>query len=153
MGTVLDSSTIPETTGSSYPEAFRSICDGRRVRRLTEPLGLVNFAVNIVTLDPGAGSSQRHWHTKQDEFVQVLEGRPTLVSDAGAQELSPGMVAGFPAGDGDGHHFLNRTDAPVVFLVVGDRAPGDQCHYSDVDLHMRVGTGANDFSNKQGAAY
>ncbi len=153
MGTVLDPSTIPETTGSPYPEAFRSICEGRRVRRLTEPLGLVNFAVNIVTLDPGAGSSQRHWHTKQDEFVHVLEGRPTLVTDAGAQELSPGMVAGFPAGDGDGHHFLNRTDAPVVFLVVGDRAPGDQCHYPDVDLHMRVGTGANVFSNKQGVAY
>ena len=102
---------------------------------------------------PGAASSQRHWHTKQDEFVQVLEGRATLVSDAGEEILGPGMVAGFSAGERDGHKLVNETDAPVVFLVVGDRSPGDECHYPDIDLHMALGQGAARFSRKNGEPY
>ncbi len=153
MATTLDPNTVDETVGSSYPAPFRASTEGRRVRRLTDVLGLTNFAVNVVTLDPGAASSQRHWHSKQDEFVQILEGEATLVSDAGEQPLGPGMMAAFPAGDGDGHTLVNNTATPVVFLVVGDRAPGDQCHYPDIDLHMRVGGGSNGFFHKSGAPY
>ncbi len=153
MANILDPTTVAEGVGASYPDAFKAPSAGRRVRRLTDPLGLINFAVNIVTLDPGAASSQRHWHTKQDEFVYMLEGEATLVTDAGAEILGPGMTAGFPAADGDGHQLVNNTDAPAVFLVVGDRSPGDECHYPDIDLHMKVGQGAAGFSRKNGEPY
>jgi len=92
--------------------------------------------VNLVTVPPGAWSALRHWHTRQDEFVYVLDGELALVTDAGEQILRPGMAAGFPAGTPDGHHLVNRSTAPATYLEVGDRVPGDEVHYPDADLFV-----------------
>ena len=92
-----------------------------------------------MTLPPGTASSQRHWHSHQDEFVYIVEGEATLVTDGGEQTLGPGMVAGFPAGRADGHHLVNRTGADVVYLEVGDRPPVDDVDYPDIDMLIRGG--------------
>ena len=132
----LDPATVPERTGSAYPPPLDVPCRARGKRALGNELGLTHFGVNLTRLEPGAWSAQRHWHTRQDEFVYVLEGELTLVTDAGEQTLRPGMAAGFPAGARDGHHLVNRTDRPAVYLEVGDRMPGDEVHYPDVDLFV-----------------
>ena len=116
-------------------------------------MGLANFGVNLTELAPGAWSSQRHWHTRQDEFVYVLQGEVTLISDAGEQVLTPGMCAGFPAGVADGHHLINRGSVPARFLEVGDRLPGDAGHYSEVDLAARSGSTPYVFTRRDGSAY
>jgi uncharacterized cupin superfamily protein len=94
--------------------------------------------VNLVRLPPGCASSQRHWHTRQDEFVYVLEGELTLVTDAGEQRLTAGMAAGFPAGRPDGHHLVNRSGRDALFLEIGDRSPGDEGEYPDIDMIWRT---------------
>jgi uncharacterized cupin superfamily protein len=132
----LDSATIPEVARTGYPESYRGDVAGRSWRVLGDPFRLTDFGVNLVRLEPGAASSQRHWHSEEDELVYVLEGEPTLVTDAGPQHLRPGMVAGFPKGRADGHRLLNETDRPVLFLVVGSRRDGDACFYPDVDLQI-----------------
>src|SRR5262249_43376727 len=114
---------------------------------------LKNFGVNLVTLDPCAESSIRHWHEKQDEFIYVLEGEITLVTDAGRQKLRPGMAAGFPAGRADGHHLVNETGRPAVYLEVGDRTPGDSASYPDADLAVRMVDGKWVFFHKDGRPY
>ena len=113
---------------SGYPEQFRARVAGREKRPLGDHFGLRNFGVNLTRLAPGAESSLLHRHSRQDEFVYVLEGEPTLVTDEGEVLLAPGMCAGFPAG-GRAHHLANRTDCDVVYLEVGDRTPGDQGSY------------------------
>lgn len=139
--TIVDPSKVPERSGTIYPPPYRAAVAGRYARRLGEAAGLTNFGVNLVRLEPGAASSQRHWHTKQDEFVWILEGTPTLITDEGETLLRPGMAAGFPKGEPDGHRLVNRSDAAVLFLVVGDRSPGDEAFYPDpdVDLHFAGG--------------
>jgi uncharacterized cupin superfamily protein len=132
----LDPSTVPERFGSAYPEQYRAFVRDRRKRALGNELGLTHYGVNLVTMPPGSWSAQRHWHTHQDEFVYVLEGELVLVTEAGEQTLRPGMAAGFPAGKADGHHLVNRSAAPAVFLEVGDRVPGDEVHYPDIDLFV-----------------
>lgn len=132
----LDPSTVPEWFGSAYPEQFREFVSARSKRPLGNALGLSHYGVNLVTLPPGAWSAQRHWHTKQDEFVFVVAGELALVTDAGEQRLRAGMAAGFPAGTADGHHLVNRSAAPAVYLEVGDRVPGDEVHYPDIDLFV-----------------
>jgi uncharacterized cupin superfamily protein len=132
----LDPSTVPEWFGSAYPEQFREFVRARRKRALGNALGLTHYGVNLVTLPPGAWSAQRHWHTRQDEFVYVVEGELVLVTDGGEQTLRAGMAAGFPAGAPDGHHLVNRSGAPALYLEVGDRVPGDEVHYPDVDLFV-----------------
>ena len=132
----LDPSTVPEWFGSAYPEVFRERVRARRKRPLGNALGLTHYGVNLVTLPPGTWSALRHWHTKQDEFVFVVEGELVLVTDAGEQRLRTGMVAGFPAGNADGHHLVNRSAAPAIYLEVGDRVPGDEVHYPDADLFV-----------------
>ncbi len=135
---VLDPATLEAKTGASgYPEPFLAAVAGRTRKRLGNPLGLTRFGVNLTRLDPGAASALRHWHTNQDEFVYVLEGELTLVTDAGETVLRPGMCAGFPSGRPDGHHLVNRSGAPAVYLEVGDRAPGDDAFYPDEDLVYR----------------
>jgi uncharacterized cupin superfamily protein len=131
---IVDPSAVPERNATGYPKPFRAAVAGRHYRRLGDEGGLTRFGVNLVRLEPGAASSQRHWHTLEDEFLYVLEGTPTLVTDEGETLLRPGLGAAFPAGEANGHHLLNRTDAPVLFLVVGNRAPEDAAHYPDVDL-------------------
>ena len=107
---------------------------GRVKRPLGDLFGLTNFGVNLTRLAPGAISALRHAHTKQDEFVYILEGRPTLVTDAGRTALEPGMCAGFKGGSGDAHHLVNETADDVVYLEIGDRIPGDSATYPDDDL-------------------
>src|SRR5262244_971387 len=107
------------TRQTNYPEPFASRMAGRLKRPLGDVFGLSNFGVNLTRLAPGAVSSLRHAHTKQDEFVYVLQGQPTLHTDEGRTRLSPGMCAGFKAGTGNGHHFINETDQDVVIHEVG----------------------------------
>ena len=96
---------------------------------------MTQFGVNLVVLEPGSASSLRHWHEGEDEFVLVLEGTPTLIDDNGQHPLTPGDYAGFPAGEANGHHFMNLSSEPVQLLVLGTRRPGaDVCHYPDDDL-------------------
>jgi uncharacterized cupin superfamily protein len=135
---IIDPSMVPEQSGTAYPPVYRDLVAGRHFRRLGEAAGLTNFGVNLVRLEPGAGSSQRHWHTKEDEFVWILEGTPTLITDEGETLLRPGMAAGFPKGAANGHQLVNRTTTDVLFLVVGDRAPDDDVFYPDPDIDMEI---------------
>ena len=144
---------VPASSATSYPEPFRSMMSGRSKRRLGDAFGLKNFGVNLVRLPPGLASSQRHWHTHEDEFVYVLEGETVLVSNDGEQVLRAGMAAGFPAGTPDGHHFLNRSQADAVLLVVGDRREEDEARDPDVDLDLRHIDGEVRFTRKDGTPY
>ena len=144
----------PRARQSTYPAVFAERVAGRFKRPLGDPFGLKNFGVNHTTLAAGAASALRHAHTRQDEFVYVLQGRPTLITDAGATELSPGMCVGFPAGVGNGHHLVNRSDADVVLLEVGDRSAGDQGSYPDDDLvAVMQPDGRWAFQHKDGRPY
>jgi uncharacterized cupin superfamily protein len=149
----LDPGQVAAQTASGYPEPYRGRVAGRHRKRLGDAAGLKNFGVNLVTLDPGAESSMRHWHEKQDEFVFVLEGEVTLVTNAGRQRLGPGMSAGFPAGSPDAHQLVNETNSPVVYLEVGDRTPDDRAGYPDVDLAARMVDGKWVYTRKDGRPY
>lgn len=144
----------PRVKASNYPAPFAARFAGREKRPLGEPFGLTRFGVNLTRLAPGAASALRHAHSEQDEFVYVLEGEPTLVTDAGETPLRPGMCAGFKAGSGDAHHLVNRTDRDVVYLEVGDRTPGDRVAYPDDDLAAVLGPdGSWRFVRKDGRPY
>ncbi len=149
----LDPMTAAPQRGSSYPEPFRAVADRRTKRALGDALGLGNFGVNLTRLEPGAWSSQRHWHSHEDEFLLVLEGELTLVTDEGAQTLGPGMAAGFPAGTENGHHLINRGETVASYLEVGDRKSDDVAHYSDVDLVARSSPHGRIFTNRKGEGY
>ena len=141
------------TKPSNYPEPFASRMAGRQKRPLGEMFELSNFGVNLTTLAPGAVSSLRHAHSKQDEFIYVLQGRPTLRTDAGDTELAPGMCAGFKAGTGNGHQLVNRTPEGGVYLEVGDRTAGDSSIYPDDDLQALAVDGQWQFARKDGTPY
>jgi uncharacterized cupin superfamily protein len=144
----------PRAKPSNYPEPFASRMKGREKRPLGDLFGLANFGVNLTRLAPGAQSALRHAHTRQDEFIYVLQGHPTLVTDAGATVLEPGMCAGFRAGSGDAHHLVNRSAADVFYLEIGDRTPGDAAAYPDDDLQAVVGAdGKWRFARKDGTPY
>ena len=149
----LDPKELPETSSTGYPEPYKSRVAGRHRRRLGDAAGLKNFGVNLTRLDPGAESSVRHWHAKQDEFIYVVEGEITLVTDAGRQKLSPGMAAGFPAGKPDGHHLVNETGKPVLYLEIGDRTPGDSAAYPDDDLAAHMAGGKFVFTHRDGSPF
>src|SRR5881398_1660408 len=117
----LDPATAEERRGSGYPEPFKSRMGDRVKRRLGQACGLTKFGVNLVTLGPGGQSALRHWHTLEDEFVYVLSGEVVLVTDAGEQLLTAGMCAGYPAGQRDAHHMINRSDQPARYLEIGNR--------------------------------
>ena len=139
--------------GSSYPAPFQAECATRLKRALGDAVGLTRFGVNLVHLDPGNWSAQRHWHSHEDEFIYVLEGEVTLVSDAGEQLLGPGMAAGFPAGVEDGHCLINRGGAVAVYLEVGDRAAEDVVRYPDIDLVAEKHDGRYRFTDRKGEPY
>ena len=143
----------PRTTPSNYPEPFASQMAGRTKRVLGAVFGLTNFGVNCTELAPGAISALRHAHSRQDEFIYVLQGHPVLRTDAGDTPLSPGMCAGFRAGSGDGHHLHNPTGEPVVYLEIGDRSPGDTATYPDDDLTATQVDGRWVFAHKDGRPY
>lgn len=151
--TATDPLSVVSRTDSSYPRAFRSQVEGRSKRALGDALGLTHYGVNLVELPPGVWSSQRHWHSAEDEFVYVVSGEITLITDAGRQILRAGMVAGFPAGKADGHHLVNEGSEPAVFLEVGDRSDADQVRYPDIDLVLTPGPDAGVFRHKDGRPY
>ena len=141
------------TRKSVYPEPFASLMEGRVKRPLGELFGLANFGVNIVRLAPGAISALRHAHTRQDEFIFVVQGRPTLRTDEGRTRLAPGLCAGFRAGTGNGHQVLNETAEEAIYLEVGDRTPGDEVTYPDDDLKGTFAEGRWIFTHKDGTPY
>jgi uncharacterized cupin superfamily protein len=143
----------PRARPSSYPPVFATRVAGRVKRPLGDLFGLRNFGVNLTTLRPGAASALHHVHSRQDEFIYVLEGEPTLLTDRGETPLRPGMVAGFPAG-GTAHHLENRTGRDCVILEIGDRTPGDIGSYPDDDLQAVLGPdGAWRFARKDGTPW
>jgi uncharacterized cupin superfamily protein len=142
------------TKPTNYPEPFASRMAGREKRPLGDLFGLTNFGVNLTRMRPGAVSALRHAHSRQDEWIYVLEGSPTLVTNEGKTELSPGMCVGFKAGTGNAHHLLNRTAEDVVYLEVGDRTPNDEGTYPDDDIEARLNTeGRWEFTHKDGRPY
>jgi uncharacterized cupin superfamily protein len=143
----------PRARASNYPEPFASRMAGREKRQLGAYFGLANFGVNLTRLAPGAVSALRHAHSEQDELVYILEGWPTLVTDAGRTPLEPGMCAGFRAGGGDGHQLVNETEEEVVYLEVGDKSPRDRVSYPDDDLQAEWTEGGWRFTRKDGTPY
>jgi uncharacterized cupin superfamily protein len=137
--------------GSGYPVPFDQPCKERQRARLGDVAGLTQFGVNLLRLPPGAWSSQRHWHSTEDEFVWVVEGEVVLVTNEGEELLRAGDCAGFPAGVANGHHLQNRSGQEVVLLEVGSRRPHeDTCDYPDLDMVIKPGTG---FAHRDGRPY
>ncbi|MBW4564593.1 MAG: cupin domain-containing protein [Mojavia pulchra JT2-VF2] len=151
---IINPENVPSRTSSIYPDEFKSLVQGRVKQALGNAAGLKNFGVNLVTLEPGSCSALRHWHTRQDEFIYVIAGEVTLITNVGAQILQPGMMAGFPAGEADGHHLVNRSDAAVVYLEIGDRTSDDRAYYPDDDLIAEPSAdGSRIFTHKDGTLY
>jgi uncharacterized cupin superfamily protein len=146
-------SAPPRTKPSNYPEPFFSRMAQREKHPLGDLFGLKNFGVNLTRLKPGGESALLHRHSKQDEFVYILEGYPTLVTDRGDVALAPGMCAGFAA-SGIAHQLVNRTDSDVVYLEIGDRMPGDEGAYPADDLKAALGPdGKWQFTHRDGRPY
>ncbi len=144
----------PRARKSIYPEPFAARMAGREKRVLGDLFGLTNFGVNLTTIHPGGISALRHAHKTQDEFIFVIKGNPTLITDAGETILSPGMCTGFPHGSGDAHQLVNRTETEVVYLEIGDRSEGDSVTYPDDDLvAIFEGPGKWRFTRKNGEPY
>lgn len=152
--TGLMASEVPaRTKPSNYPEPFASRMAGREKRALGDLFGLTNFGVNLTRLAPKAMSALRHAHTKQDEFIYILQGNPVLHTDEGLMHLSPGMCAGFKAGTGNAHRLINESAEEVLYLEVGDRTPGDEGSYPDDDLRAMQVQGKWQFVHKDGSPY
>ncbi len=149
----VDARSVDVTSEFSYPAPFDEICQGRIRRTLGDLFELTDFGVNAVTLKPGAWSAQRHWHSHEDEFIYVLEGALTLVTDEGKHELAAGTCAGFRAGDENGHHLRNEGFEDAVYLEIGTRNSDDSCHYPDIDLHLEPNSQGGRFLHKNGTSY
>jgi uncharacterized cupin superfamily protein len=147
--TRLDLSSIPVVSGTGYPEPFAQVVDGRTRQALGDAGGLTQFGVNLVELQPGAASSQRHWHSHEDEFVMMVSGELVLITDEGETLMRAGDCAAFPAGRPNGHHLVNRGWGPGVFLVVGSRVKEDVALYPDIDLRCEGGA----FQHRDGTPY
>jgi uncharacterized cupin superfamily protein len=147
----IDLSAVPIQTGSSYPPPFDAPCNDQASQRLARNAGLTLFGVNLTVIAPGAWSSQRHWHSHEDEFVWVVEGELTLVSDDGEEVLRAGDCAAFRLGDPDGHHLVNRSDRPAKVLEIGNSHPEDRCVYPDIDMIAEPGVAA--YSHRDGTPY
>ncbi len=150
----IDPTTVPPRSSSSYPEPFRSRVLPREKRALGAALGLTKIGVNLTTLEPGKESSMRHFHTREDELVFVLEGEVVLRTEEGEQLLTAGTYAGFPAGAKNGHQLVNRSDRPARYLEISNRDPEDSAEYPDVDLAYRKSPdGRARFTHKDGTPY
>src|ERR1700733_6811609 len=147
----IDAAAIPILQGSGYPAPFDAPCTKRVRQRLGNAGGLTDFGVNLMRLPPGNWSSQRHWHSAEDEFVYVLEGELALIEDGGETILRAGDCAAFPRGSGNGHHFINRSDATALYLEVGTRSPTDITIRSDIDMMSSNADGR--FAHKDGVPY
>lgn len=148
----IDIEAVPLVKGTAYPPPFDRPCLERARKRLGDAGGLTQFGVNLLTLKPGVWSSQRHWHSAEDEFVVVLSGEVVLVDDSGETVLKPGDCAAFPKNDGNGHHLVNRSNADALCLEIGTRIGNDDhVVYSDID--MRIGPRTNGYTRKDGTPY
>ena len=150
--TVIRAGSVAPVGGSGYPPPFNDL-GSFRAWPLSDAGGLTQFGAFVETLDPGARSSQRHWHAAEDEFLYVLEGTVTLHQDAGPRDLPPGTCVCWPAGLPDGHALENRTDAPVTYFVAGTRLAEDEVTYPDIDLHYTRRNGQRWMSRKDGTPY
>jgi uncharacterized cupin superfamily protein len=153
MAKRIDVAKLEKIVGGMYPAPFHEPCRARERTRLADAAGLTQYGVNLLRLPPGAWSSQRHWHTKEDEFVYVVSGEVTLVTDSGAEILHAGDCAGFPANDSDGHCLQNRSDKDAVVLEVGTRIPGNEAYYSDIDMVAPAGGKPARFTRRDGSPY
>jgi uncharacterized cupin superfamily protein len=149
----INPATLPSITGTLYPSPFDEPCRTRQRIRLGDPAGLTQYGVNLLRLPPGAWSSQRHWHTHQDEFIYVLSGEVVLVSDAGDETLKAGDAAGFKAGDTDGHCLQNRSDTDTTILEIGTRLAEDGAYYSDIDMMAPAGAKPAPCCHRDGTPY
>ena len=153
IGTPINPLDLAANTGSGYPEPFRSRCLPREKRALGDAAGLTAIGINHTTLAPGAASSMRHWHTREDEFVFVLAGELVLVTDKGEKTIRAGQCAGFPAGRSNGHQFINRGTVPAVYLEISNRDETDVTHYPDVDLRLDSPQAPCRYAHKDGRPY
>ena len=153
MSAKINIAALASVTGSMYPPPFHEPCRTRSRKRLGDAAGLTQFGVNLLTLPPGAWSSQRHWHTQEDEFVFVLTGEVTLVTDAGEEVLRPGDCAGFKAGDPNGHSLRNLSDRDATALEIGSRIEGDGALYPDIDLVAPGDEKPAIYTHRDGTAY
>jgi uncharacterized cupin superfamily protein len=151
MSKRIDSTAVKAVIGTSYPAPFDQPCLKRERKRLGDNAGLTQFGVNLLRLPPGAWSSQRHWHTQEEEFVFVVSGEVVLVTDEGEEILHAGDSAGFPANDPNGHHLQNRSAHEVVLLEVGSRSNSDAVFYPDID--MMVPAGSDGYTRKDGSSF
>jgi uncharacterized cupin superfamily protein len=151
----INPANVPQQTGTRYPPPFDEPCKNRLWQRLGDAVGLTQFGVNLVRLSPGTWSSQRHWHSHEDEFVYILEGEIVLVTDQGEEILRIGDCAGFKAGERNGHCLQNRSSRDVKMLVVGSRHDEDHGEYPDIDLKFTAGNyaGKDAFLHKDGSPY
>ena len=149
----IDIGKIPLDTSTGYPPPFNKAVEGRSRKRLGRTAGLTHFGVNICTLRPGAASSQRHWHEKEDELVYILEGEVVLCEDDGETILKPGDSAAWKAGVANGHCLINRSTRDAVFIEVGTRAPAERAHYSDIDMMVERGEKGARYTKKNGEPY
>jgi len=147
----IDLRSVPQRTGSGYPPPFNEKPGGRIRQALGDAGGLSDFGVNLMSLPPGAWSSQRHWHMAEDEFVYVLSGELTLVTDAGEEIFRAGDCVAFPKNAPNGHHFINKSNTLATCLEIGTRSGEDVCHYPDIDLHIDTKVGR--YTHKDGTPY
>lgn len=151
---VINALDIPSTQQKSlYPEPFASMMEGRTKHRLGDAFGLTNFGVNMTSLKPGAMSALRHSHSKQDELIYIVKGKPAMYTNEGRTILGPGMCAGFKAGEGDACHLINESDEEVLYLEIGDRTAGDEVDYPDDDIQAKMIEGKYLFFHKDGTPY
>ena len=153
MAVFRDPLEIHARRGTIYPAEFADGFAGRSKRALGDAGGLTQFGVNLTTLEPEAKSALRHWHASEDEFIYVVAGEVTLVTEAGEEVLSAGMAAAFAAGDPDGHQLVNRGTAPAMYLEIGTRAADDTVVYPDVDLRLEKRAGQRTFLRNTGEPY
>jgi len=153
IATPISPADLPARNRSGYPEPFRSQVLPREKRALGDAAGLTKIGINHTTLLPGKASSMRHWHSHEDELVFVLSGELVLVTDAGDLTLRAGQCAGFPAGHADGHHLVNRSAAPAVYLEISNRDTADAVHYTDVDLRWNAPDARGVYTHKDGRPY
>lgn len=148
----IEISDVPVKSGTTYPAPHDKVVDGRSFRALGAAGGLTQFGVNLVTLQPGAAASLRHWHLNEDEFLWMTAGELVLVEDQGETVMRAGDCAAFPAGVANGHHMVNRSGAEASFLVIGTDSPDEVCTYSDVDMKVTTVDGVSTFTRRDGSA-
>jgi uncharacterized cupin superfamily protein len=147
----VDIATVPRIKGVGYPAPFAAASAERIRQRLGNAGGITDFGINLMRLPPGNWSSQRHWHSHEDEFVYVLEGELILVEDGGETVIRAGDCAAFPKASGNGHHLINKSHAVALYLEVGSRHPEDVTTCSDIDLMSANADGR--FVHKDGTPY